>query len=171
MTSPENNPANKPEKHVKPKGFQPMAIGGLKMEVPDKPGYHRRWIRGDAGRINKAMRAGYTFVDSKEVDLNNFDLGGDAKTSGNTDLGGSRVSIVSGDGSDETGQPGRMYLMECPLEFYEASRKIVEDRNDDIAEALKGGTIGSEKDRDVDARYVDNQRTKVPNMFTKKTSR
>lgn len=165
------NPANKEEKRVLPKNFQPMSSGGLKMEVPQKDGFHRRWFRGDAGRINRAMQAGYTFVDPKEVDLNNFDLGGSSAETGNTDLGGSRVSIISGDGPDATGQPGRMYLMECPLEYYDASRKIVEDRNDDIAEALKGGTIGAEKDKDVDSRYVDAQRTKMPNMFTRKTTR
>lgn len=163
-----NNPANKPNL---PKGFQPMSQGTQKLEVPSRDGYHRRWFRGDAGRIQKALRAGYTFVNPEDVELNNFDLGGDAKESGNTDMG-SRVSVISGDGVDATGQPGRLYLMECPDEIYEYSRSLIDDRNDSIAEALRGGQIGAGNDgetsHDVNQRYV---KGKVPDLFNPNKSR
>lgn len=164
-------PADKKDKSVLPKGFQPMSAGTKQLEVPEREGFHRRWFRGEPGRIAKAQRAGYTFVNPDDVELNNFDLGGDAKLSGNTDMG-TRVSVISGDGLDSTGQPSRMYLMECPDEYYEASRDIIEERNENIAEALRGGKIGAGNDDetgiDVDNRYL---KGKVPDLFIPKTRR
>lgn len=171
VKTPETNPANNKQTSVVPKNFQPMSAGVKKLEVPEKEGYHRRWFRGDLGRIAKAQRAGYTFVDPQEVSLNNFDLGGDANASGNTDMG-SRVSVISGDGADETGQPSRMYLMECPDHLYELSRSYVEDRNLSIADALKGGKAGGQANEETSAdlsnRYV---RGTPPDLFTPKNRR
>lgn len=159
------------KKRQLPPGFQPMSAGVKKLEVPQREGYHRRWFRGDPSRIAKALRAGYTFVDPEDVDVNNFDLGGDAKESGNTDLG-TRVSVISGDDLDVTGQPGRLYLMECPMEYYEASRQIIEDRNDAVANALKGGRLGAgnegETVTDIQQRYT---KGKMPDLFTRKSRR
>jgi hypothetical protein len=165
------NAANLKEKFNLPPDFQPMSSGVLKLEVPAKEGFHRRWFRGDAGRIARAIQAGYVFVDKNEVALNNFDLGGDAKTSGDTDMG-TRVSVISGDDADSSGQPQRMYLMECPEEVYEYSRSLLEDRNESVAEALRGGKIGAghegETPVDVEQRYV---KGKVPDLFNPKKSR
>lgn len=165
---PNVNPANAREKRELPKGFQPMSQGIKKLEVPERDGFHRRWFRGDAKRIAQAQRAGYQFVMSDDVTLNNTDLGGDADTSGNSDLG-TRVSVISGDSFEKDGQPGRMYLMECPIEYYEASRQLQEDRNDDIAEALSAGTLGKDASgetfSDAQRRYL---KTATPELFIRK---
>lgn len=165
------NPANIKKKFNLPENFQPMSAGIPKLDVPEREGYVRRWFRSDPGRIARAVRAGYTFVDSNDVTLNNFDLGGDAKTSGNTDMG-TRVSVISGDEADSTGQPARLYLLECPEEIYEYSRGLIEDRNESIAEALRGGKIGAnhddENDSDVETRYV---KGKVPDLFNPNKAR
>ena len=163
------NPSNKKEKRELPPGYIPMSQGTQKLVVPEREGWHRRWFRSDPGRIARAMQAGYTFVDRSEVDLNNFDLGGDAKDSGNTDMG-SRVSVISGDEADSTGQPARLYLMECPEEYYEHSRALLADRNESVAEALRGGKIGSEREskKDQDARYV---KGATPDLFNPNKSR
>lgn len=157
------NAADTKQKRAMPAGFIPMSQGVEKLKVPEREGYHRRWFRGDAGRIARAQQAGYTFVDPADVELNNFDLGGDAKNSGNTDLG-TRVSVISGDETGTDGQPHRLYLMECPEEFYEYSRSILADRNESIAEALRGGKIGDEElsAKDRKAKYVGEG---VPDLF------
>lgn len=167
-----SNPSNEKEKSVLPAGYQPMSMGAQSLAVPEKDGYHRRWFRSDPGRIQRALRAGYRFVDTSEVDLNNFDLGGDAKESGNTDLG-TRVSIISGDEADATGQPSRLYLMECPQELYEHSRSIIEERNDSIAAAIRGDGIGAGEDgeetaRDRSKRYTPKNQQNKLDLFTKK---
>ncbi len=149
-----------------PKNFQPMNSATLRLEVPVREGYHRHWFRGNPERIAKAQLAGYTFVNRADVHINNFDLAGDSlKQEGSSDLG-SRASVISGDDLDVTGQPGRLYLMECPNEWYEVGQKILQERNDSIAEALRGGKIGSENESSVDSdsRYVP-KGVKIPDLF------
>ncbi len=153
------NPANAPEL---PKGYRPMSEGSMKLEVEERPGYHRHWFRGDAARIERAKQAGYTHVLVGDVRVNNQDLGGDANADGASDLG-SLVSISSG-GITEDGQPERMYLMECPDEIFEYAQGILAARNESVAEALRGGKIGSEKESRGDAqhRYI---KGTVPDLF------
>lgn len=159
-----NNPANAQD--FVPADFTPMTSATLRLEVPKRDGWHRHWFRGTPERIARAQKAGYRFVDEREVSLNNFDLGGDAKESGNSDLG-SRVSVISGDDVDTTGQPGRLYLMECPEHLYQRSKAILDQRNDDVATALRGGNIGKgaqgETTVDQNNRYM---KGNAPDLFT-----
>jgi len=134
------NPASKPL--TLPKGYKPMSSAMLRLEVPEKKGYHRHWFRGTPQRLQRAQQAGYRFVDPAEVDTNNFDLAGDSKASGSTDLG-TRISVTSGEGGES--QPTRLYLMECPEEFYEYSQKLLEKDVDKIAETLRGGKVGTKE--------------------------
>lgn len=167
------NVANEKKKFELPADYQPMGGVAAKLAVPEKPGYHRRWFKGTAGRIQQAMRAGYRFVDPSEVGTNNFDLGGDAKASGNTDLGDSRVSVVAG-ADGEGGQALRMYLMEVPNEIYDHGRSIMAERNESIAATIRGDGIGAgsngENRGDAKNRYIDKARTDL-NLFTPKSKR
>jgi len=158
--SQQSNPANGVDL---PDGFRPMTSATLRLEVPKKDGWHRHWFRGNPERIARAQQAGYRFVDSDDVSVNNFDLAGDAKQSGNSDMG-SRVSVISGDDIDQGGQPGRLYLMECRQEHYEVGQKILAARNEDVAAAIRGGYLGSEQESGSDqkARYT---KGKIPDLF------
>lgn len=164
----QQSPAN--EKLELPKNYKPMSTATLRLEVPNKPGWHRHWFRGTPGRLSRAQQAGYRFVDQGDCDVNNFDLAGDSKSAGSTDLG-SRVSVSAGDEGSVEGQAGRMYLMECPENLFEHSQEILGERLDKIADALKGGMVGAgekgETSRDVANRYMKN--TKSPSLFTKRT--
>lgn len=164
----QQSPAN--EKLELPKNYKPMSTATLRLEVPNKPGWHRHWFRGTPGRLARAQQAGYRFVDQGDCDVNNFDLAGDSKSAGSTDLG-SRVSVSAGDEGSVEGQAGRMYLMECPENLFEHSQEILGERLDKIADALKGGMVGAgekgETPRDVANRYMKN--TKSPSLFTKRT--
>lgn len=152
-----NNPAEAKKVSSIPENYIPMSAPTQRLQVPDKEGFTRHWFRGDAGRIQRAMQAGYQFVHPDDVKVNNFDLGGDAKTSGNTDLG-TRVSISSGDEGE------RLYLMEVPNELYEYSMKILHDRNEGVAAALRSGLIGADGEGGADraSRY---SKTGVPDLF------
>lgn len=171
-TDKNNNPANKVQ--GLPKGFRPMTSATLRLEVPQKDGFHRHWFRGTPERIARAQQAGYRFVEKEDLGedaVNSFDLAGDSDKGGSTDLG-SRVSVISGDDIGANGQPGRLYLMECPLEYYEAAQSVLADRNDSVAEALRGGKIGAgqagETSQDVKNRYM---KEKAPDFLTPKTRR
>ncbi len=150
------------EKKQLPKGFRPMTSATLRLEVPERDGYHRHWFRGTPERIARARQAGYEFVDRNDVAVHSFDLGG--SEDGNSDLG-SRVSVISGD-LDEKGNPGRLYLMECPEEYFEASQQVVLDANEQVANAIRSGLTGAGQEgelaNDKQQRYV---KGKIPDLF------
>jgi hypothetical protein len=154
-TKEKENPAN--AKLELPKGYKPMSSAQLRLEVPDKKGWHRHWFRGTPQRLQRAQQAGYRFVDSSEVDINNFDLAGDSNGTGSTDLG-TRISVVSGDGNNNENQPTRLYLMECPEELYKYAQSILEKTVDSVAETLRGGKVGAtgsgETSDDASKRYL-----------------
>lgn len=170
------NPSNSPEKPAAERVRVPLHLPVQKLQVPEIPGYHLHWFRGSPQRIHQAERAGFVFVAPDEVALNSTLLGGDANHSGNTDMG-SRVSIVSGD-VDDSGQAVRLYLMKQKMEHYLEDRKMLEERNDSIADSLtesfrSGAPIANaapgEARDDVDKRYVNRQRQpKVPDLFRRK---
>jgi hypothetical protein len=156
------NPANSVTNDL-PKDFVPMTQGRLKLEVPDKPGYHRHWFIGEPQRLERARRAGYVMVDPDEVNIASFDLAGDGLKNGNTL--GSEVSIAAGAGLNSVGAPLRLYLMECPMQYYEAGQAIIQEQNDNIAAILRGGKVGV---NEPDMAY---NKEKAPNLFTPRKER
>ena len=153
----------------------PMTAPQRKLELPHIPGYYTQWIRSDPARIQQALNAGFQFVTPEEVGLNNRLLGDDGLKSGNTDLG-SRVSIA--DGTDERGNIVSLYAMKQKEEYHEEDLRIRQRVNDGVADALtaafRGGSrVGgegapSETATDVQNRYVDKARTKIPTLFQRK---
>ncbi len=147
-----------------PENFRPMSSGVLRLKVPERDGYHRHWFRGTPDRIAQALQAGYTFVEASEVNLNNFDLAGHSSVSGNNSLG-SHVEVVSGD-LNQNNEAGKLFLMECPLPYFEASQKVVEERNAAVANSITSGLVGAnesgESASDAGNRY---RKGKVPDLF------
>ena len=144
----------------------PMSVPVQKLEAPDIPGYHLHWFNGTPDRIQRALDGGYEFVDEKEVKPKTVSLGSNSTASGNTDMG-SRVSVVSGTEIGRDGQPLRLILMKIRQEWYEEDQKLVIAKNEQVAASLRGGLVGSEQDYagDTPLRYVDKNRTKIPDMF------
>lgn len=159
------NPSDDGELEL-PAGYKPMSVGQRRLEVPEREGWHRHWFRGNPANIQKALQAGYRFVEKDEVKLNNFDLAGFGEGEG-ADLG-TRVSQPSGDSDD------KLYLMECPQRLYEYAQGLHMQINHETAAALKGGTVGvgkaGETKKDVENRYQD-VTIKGKDMFTPRTPR
>jgi len=141
------NPANQPARRVTAETRIPMSSRNAKLAVPEIPGWHLHWAIGS--KVNRMLKAGYDFVDQSEVDLNNFDLAGDAGTSGNTDLG-SRVSVAAGADVDS----GRLYLMKLPEEWWNEDCKRMEEANEKIAAGIRGGNIGDEGEDHKKHKYL-----------------
>jgi hypothetical protein len=143
-----------------------MSVPVQRLEAPDIPGFHLHWFLGTPERLQRACDGGYEFVDPREAKINNVSLGGDSALSGNTDMG-SRVSVVSGQEVGKDGQPTRLVLMKIKQEWWNEDQKLVEARNEQVAAALRGGLLGSEKDApgDTQMRYIDKARTKIPDLF------
>lgn len=168
------NPSNRSnEKSTAERKRIPMSVPIQRLEAPDIPGYHLHWFNGTAERIQRAQDGGYEFVDARELRLNNASLGGDSTQSGNTDMG-SQVSVVSGEDLGRDGQPNRMILMKIKQEWYEEDQKLLEDRNSAIAQSLLQGTTGAQQaadSREVNMRYIDKNRTAIPDLFKPKRPR
>jgi hypothetical protein len=163
----QQNPGQDAAKPAAERRRIPLSVPQRKLEVPDIPGYHLRWIRGTAQRLLQADRAGF--------EMNDLALGGDGAKTGNTDMG-SRVSVAEGSEVDSGGQAVRLYLMKQKLEYYKEDQEIIQKRNDSVAEALTasytqgvvGGQAQGETKEDLGLRYVDKTRSRVPEMFRKK---
>lgn len=164
------NPANAPSDEERK--IIPMTLPMQTLEVPEIPGFVLYWMEDRPGRIHRAMQAGYTFVDPGEVKVNQKTLGANPVESGSTDMG-SRVSVASGGDATSNGQPMRLYLMKIKKEHYALGQKILEDRNESIAAALRGGNIGMDDPRgnvDPEMRYL-GKRTKIPDFYKRKVKR
>lgn len=136
------NPANTPTTSKSEPDRIPMSVPLQRLQVVDIPGYHTHWMRGTPERIQQALRAGYTFVQDDEVQLNYKGLASNPLGGGNSDLG-SNVSVSAGR-TDEKGAVVRLVLMKLPIQFWTADQKALEDRQDKIAETLRTGQIGQE---------------------------
>ena len=148
----------------------PMTTPTRKLEVPEIHGYKMYWFRGEPGRLQRALRAGYEFVNPDEINIFNHDLAGDLDLPGQTDMG-DRVSVAAQDGAGDDGQFLRLYLMKIKLEWWDADRAQYEtEKIDPLVAALQGGTIGAgeggETPGDVKNRY--RKPTSIPDMFKKK---
>jgi hypothetical protein len=160
------SPANADETFVIPADFIPMSMPRERLSVPERPGWHRHWFRGSPDRLARAQEAYYQFVDPATVHTADTDLAGDG-SGGNTDMG-TRYSVVAGDDLDNSGQPSRLYLMECREELFQRSQEILAQRNESVATALRGGRIGvgegdsGETNFDASQRYT---KGKVPDLF------
>jgi hypothetical protein len=148
----------------------PMSVPVRKLEAPEIPGYHLHWFRGTPDRLQQALNGGYEFVDNKEIVVNSVGLGSDTTVSGNTDMG-SQVSVLAGGELDSQHQPIRLVLMKIKQEWYEEDQKLVEDQSVRVAQALSGGLLGAESDRESNKRYVDKDKTSIPDLFKPKRPR
>lgn len=151
----------------------PFTGPDLKLAVPEISGYHLHWFLGSPARIQRAIQAGYEFVDQSEVQVNNHLLGGNPLDSGSTDLG-TRVSIVAG-GEDigTDGQATRLYLMKIKEEWWkedQAAQTGPGSRLEGVRNALLSGMLGREGQRGDDNAqvYVDTKRTAVPDYLKPK---
>lgn len=165
----EQNPSVREEKTDSERRRIPMSVPVQKLEVPAISGFHLHWFNGTPDRIQRALDAGYEFVEYSEVRVPGVGLGGDSTASGNTDMG-SRVSVVSGQDIGRDGQAVRLILMKIREEWYEEDQQIMAKRNEQVAASIRGGSLGAERDVGGDAaqRYLDKTRTAIPDLFKAK---
>jgi hypothetical protein len=95
----------------------PMSLPRRKLEVDPIPGFRLYWHK--QSDIERALDAGYQFVDRKEVHVNSRSIGSSSLNGGNTALS-TEVSIV---GSAGTGE--RLILMKIREEFYQEDRMAI----------------------------------------------
>lgn len=133
----------------------PMSVPILKLEIPEGacPGFHLYWFLDR--NIQRAIRAGYEFVNADEVSINQVGIATGSTISGNSDMG-TRVSIPAGVGPDN--QPEHLYLMKIKQEWWTADQKEIEKVNTRTMDAIfkEKQVAGSDKvsPEDREKRYV-----------------
>jgi hypothetical protein len=164
------NPSNEQIKSARAADVS-MSAPVQQLDVPEIEGYVLHWFADRPGRIPRAASIGWQFVETGEVNLNNFGFAADVMNeSGNTDLG-TRVSLHGG--VNENGQSERLYLMKIQTDLWEKGQKVLEERNESIAASIRGGTIGAgdastgETSGDARLRYLKTKAT----MFLPKHNR
>lgn len=144
----QSNPANDPLAAAKPTRRRiPLSVPRRKLEIPEGtcPGFVLYWFLNP--NVPAAIDAGYEFVLTNEIVLNQTNPANSADSSGNTDLG-TQVSIL-GNKSGENGEPERLVLMKIREEWWREDRKILDDHNAAIIQAIfptvgqKGEIAGS----------------------------
>lgn len=163
--------------------YIPMTLPQQRLAVPAITGYHLHWMINTNERVAAALKAGYEFVTQGEVEVNDTELGGDGKADGNTDMGTrvTRLASSYGDGQiGKDGQPARLILMKQREELHRKHQKLLENRNDNIADTLTasfraglpgGQAAPGETAEDIGQRYVGKKGQKVPDLFNRNKHR
>jgi hypothetical protein len=147
------NPSLTPEEQEMYARRRPMSTPTRKLEVPEIQGWHMHWFRDS--NIPRALQAGYVFVDSSELTVNQFNVATSQSITGNSDLG-TRVRVQ--ESFTEAGQPGMLTLMKIRQEWYDEDQLKIASRNMEIMKAIFRdkrilGNPGMRQD-DADVRYV-----------------
>lgn len=130
----------------------PMSLPTRKLAVPEMPGFYLYWHAGK--NVAAALRAGYTFVDEGELELEQKNVATAADVSGSTDMG-TRISIAAGNTvSDTNPEPERLYLMKLQNDWRQQDMALQAKQNESIAQAIRAGSLGSEDDPDRNKRYM-----------------
>lgn len=114
-----------------------IPLGGKQQQLTasNRPGYQRRWVNDNEGRLERAQAGGYEFVQDTV-----------AKS---TDTGTHTSQVV---GSKKDGSPMRAYLMELPGAWYAEDQAAKQAEVDKVDVAIRAGGINGTVG--VDGRYV-----------------
>lgn len=114
----------------------PFSANRKRLQVDEKfDGFVTRWFNDQDDRIQRALAAGYEFVDRDDVKQ----VGDKDVTNGNTDMN-SKVSRVVGRTAEN--QPVRAFLMKIRKEWFDADKAKKEETNRLVDEAIRAGTAG-----------------------------
>lgn len=94
----------------------------LKLKVPERAGYHRRWFNDVPGRLAEANELAYDHVQDPAIKSDSQDS-----------------SVRRLVGTQANGQPLYSYLMETPLEEYRAGQEEKEEGHRQIDKAIREG--------------------------------
>lgn len=149
----EAEPAPPPvvEEERRPSRAERVPIGNqrLKLARPDRPGFVRRWVNEEGGRLIQFKNAGYTHVKDPQT-------------------GAAESYIV---GVSKQGGALTAYLMEIPEEYYQEDQAEKDDRLKKFDSDIRRGHVGKNAPGD-DGFYVPMKPDgKTPRIEIKDTNR
>lgn len=139
-----------PEEERRPSRAERVPIGNqrLKLARPDRPGFVRRWVNEEGGRLIQFKNAGYTHVKDPQT-------------------GAAESYIV---GVSKQGGALTAYLMEIPEEYYQEDQAEKDDRLKKFDVDIRRGHVGKNAPGD-DGFYVPKKPDGSPRIEIKDTNR
>lgn len=114
----------------------PFSANRKRLQVDRKfDGCVIRWFNDQDDRVQRALDAGYEFVDRDDVKQ----VGDKDVTNGNTDMN-SKVSRVVGRTAEN--KPIRAYLMKIRKDWYDQDQSLKQEKNALVDEAIRAGKAG-----------------------------
>lgn len=104
--------------------------GQVKLSIPNRVGWVRRWVNDEPGRLELMRNKGWEFVK-------------------NPSTGENWMIVVDRKITEKGGRKG--YVMEIPLQFYAEDQDAKSESLDEVEKAIYGGRHNEEPD---DKRYV-----------------
>ena len=130
--TPKTNKGGRPRKEQRRRAGTVHGRGRLKLNTPEIPGFHCRWVTDEGTRINDfTVLDDFDFVERSEIN----DQVGEAGD-GNTELG-SRVRVLVG---KDNGKPIFQYLLKKKLEFHKEDKRKSEESRREKENALRRGS-------------------------------
>jgi hypothetical protein len=158
-------PANNTVKDVTSRTRIPMSIPIRKLECGEIPGYHLFWFLDM--NVPRARQGGYELVELEELPINQRGLANDSTLTGSSGLGGN-IEVINGIGAQ--GQLTKLVLMKIPLQWYLEDQKLLENRNQQIVDAIfkQQAVLGAEKQSATDQAQTYVKTAKILNRGLKK---
>src|SRR5438105_15809557 len=96
-STPASNPATRAAEPEGKRKRIPMSVPRPRLSVPELPGYFLYWHL--ERNVPAALQAGYEFVNSNELPINQLNVATDSTVRGNADMG-RHIRVVGGVGVD-----------------------------------------------------------------------
>src|SRR5205807_8105847 len=125
--TPAPNPATRAAEPEGKRKRIPMSVPRPRLSVPELPGYFLYWHL--ERNVPAALQAGYEFVNSNELPINQLNVATDSTVSGNADMG-SHIRVVGGVGVD--GRAEYHVLMKLRNEWRKEDERERDKRNADM---------------------------------------
>lgn len=109
---------------------RPFGSTAQRLEYAQRAGYHRHWFNEVPGRLERALTAGYNFVE---------------------DVQGKRVNRVVGVAHE--GGPLKAFLMEIPQEWYDQDMGAEQKKVAETNEAIRSGRAMKKDPKDSDGAF------------------
>ena len=112
-----------------------LQVSEYEMKEFEQRGRILRWFNDQNGRIDAALKGGWTFVEPEQA----RSVGHGQLHAENTDLNSKVSKVVS-----RSGDPIRAYLMSISKEWYDEDQEAKEDRNRKVDQALQATDQGGQ---------------------------
>ena len=140
---------NQATKKAERKKRVPLGVPRQKLAVEGRPGYKRRWINDEGGRLDAALEGSYKLVAKDGVEFKDKDA-----FNRNESVNNAVSKTVNSDGT-------KAYLMEIPITLYNQDQAKKQESIDKTEGAIRQGGDSQGGQDGRDGRYIPREGIKI----------